>query len=78
MPISVFHICGLTMYPFVPRNQLREVYLIKGRTHYVANNPDEAVTCGTIKDVKWANEQCCEKLKIAFLRQYKLLFKIQS
>jgi len=50
---------------------MREVYLIKGRAYYVANNTDEAVTCGAIKKVKWANEQYYEKLKIEFHNQYK-------
>lgn len=70
MPNSVFYIYGISMYPSFPINWMREVYLIKGRAYYVANNTDEAVTCWAIKNVKWANEQCYEKLKMEFHYQY--------
>lgn len=55
----------IIMYPIVLRSQLREVYPIKWRADYVANNTEEAVTGWTIKNVKWANEQHYEKLKMA-------------
>ena len=62
---------GITMCPIVPRSQLREVYLIKWRADYVAKNTDEAVTSRAIENVKWANEQHYENLKMAANSQQK-------
>lgn len=71
MPSSVFYIYGISMYPSFPINWMREVYLIKGRAYYVANNTDEAVTCWAIKNVKWANEKTYKELKMAAHNQHK-------
>lgn len=38
-------------------------YLIQRRADNVADNPNEAVTCGAIKHVKWANEKDYEELQ---------------
>ena len=43
---------------------MEEVYLIKWRAKYVANNTDEAETSRSIKNVKWANEKTHKELKM--------------
>jgi hypothetical protein len=40
-----------------------DIYLVKWRADYVSYNPDEAITCWTIEDVKRANEHENKNLK---------------
>lgn len=49
---------------------MEEVYLIKWRASYVANNTDEAKTSTAIKNVKWANEKAYKELKMEVDNQH--------
>jgi len=59
---------------FIMFNKIsKQAYLVKWRADCVSYNTDEAITCWTIEDVKWADEHKNKNLKNVFGHQHQSL-----
>ena len=65
--------CFLTLNFFYNAQQNKQAYLVKWRADYVSYNTDEAITCWTVEDVKWANKHENKNLKNVFGYQHQSL-----